>query len=184
MISPVLLCIDIDKLLFNRYPVMLLIPLRLVYSWHSFGLLKRNVTRCHWEVAQQVTDSPEHACSSRLLNNYTSAAQSRSPWSELASHEKPHYVQGRHLVIQSISALSTKQSARHIGAIHATPWTEICRDGLADSTKIAYKKKQQHVVTLLQRQQFRTDFHCTSVTPATFKSYLKTHSIRRDFSAE
>ena len=46
---------------------------------------------------------------------------------------------GCHLVLQSIPAQSTKLSACHIVAIRATPSTEICWDGLADSTKVAYQ---------------------------------------------
>ena len=65
-----------------------------------------------------------------------------------------------HLVLQSIPAPSKKLSARHIGAIPPMPWTEICWDGLGDSTRVAYQNRGTPF-----RQQYGTaDLHCPSVS--------------------
>ena len=75
-------------------------------------------------------------------------------------------------------------ATKHPGSINqvvcSTHWSHTCHAvdwDLLRWTCWQYQghvAKQWHAVSLLQRQQFATDFHCSSIT-LTFKSHLKTH---------
>ena len=101
------------------YLVTLLIPWRLVYlalvwtiATHCYTVLPRSQSQnCRESKTIQLT---------RAVYNVSTRQQHTVDLLRNLNHQKPYYVQRRHVMLQSIPDQSTKLSARHIGLIRAT----------------------------------------------------------------